>query len=367
MRSLRWSILATAVLVCGCRASPAKLTVWRNSVGPKDTPVIKDLGKRIKIRFEAESWEELVRKVRPDLAWNCRDMLWLGRDERGWPQFETARAYRYQPAGGPERWVLVELREGLYSREQEVFAGDCLRGVAKLREKVPVSDHGPGCYAVMILGRNSSCKVYEIGWPAESAGMGHWEIQRTLYILYDRDMRDHLGGTWRLVGEGPECSQGRTGIECHNSRIVSTSAEWTGRRSVRARIQLTTRSESIDGCVETGPDDARVFKQPKVVYRDFVLEGPSRAHSRLLGGHEYVIAGKGDTREKIVRHLASWTVGWAADRPGERDLILAAWRRALIRLNPRLPADPLPEGTKVYIVNSIHGDVEVLRRTRKSR
>jgi hypothetical protein len=124
---------------------------------------------------------------------------------------------------------------------------------------------------------------------------------------------------------------------------------------------------SLDGCVEPDPDNPTVFNEPKVIYRDFVLEGPTSAPPRLRCGHGYLVAEEDDTCESLARHLACWTVGWKRNRPGDRELILAAWRRALVRLNSRLPEGILPEGTRVYVVNSIRDDAAALRRARKSR
>lgn len=351
-------LAAAAALLApvGCAPREGGGRTGRYARAPRPA-VLRGLGGRFAVRAEAGSWEALVEKVKPTFIWNDLDMMWIAGGEAGQPVFTMDRAHVLQPEGGPERWALLSVRRGgTHDPRDSAWAqvcGNWLRGTAKLHEEVPVSDHGSGDYAVVKAKQPEFGTVYEVGWQAlTSLGTGHYETERRLYVLRD------AAGAWRFIGEGPEISSGKQGYCRMYTGSVQSRVEWTGRRIAPVRVRFTVEDVdhewlSSDDLADEEPD--RPPRAARIEYRDAVLAGRLPARLRWTTDRPYMLAKEGDSFESVAGHLARWTGGWELNRGEDRRYILAMWRNALARLNPRLPKGEVPAGTRIRLLT--YGEV----------
>ena len=324
-------------------------------------PVLENLGKQLAIRVEAGSWNALVKKVKPTFSWSGRDMMWIGRDEKGNPQFTLDRAYIYKPKGKPARWVLLKFQDThvAYDKAWIRFSGNYLSGIAKLHKKVPTTDHGSGEYAVAKSTDPKSSTVYEIGWQSTMYdGTGRIVTQRRLFVLRDGK------GKWRFVGEGPVCRSGKMGAAYCYWYALRSKVAWTGKPNAPVRIELVQKRIRTQ---LTGSDsDPIVPKRDMITYRDATIEGKVPTKPHWASERTYMLAKKGDTFEKIVHHLATWTLGWDTNRGNDRQIILAMWKEELARLNPQLPQGKIPEGTRIRLLTYYAETIKLLDKYRKA-
>jgi len=308
-------------------------------------PMLEELGEFFTIRAQAGSWDALVKKVKPTFTWGGCDMMWVGRDKKGSPQFTLDRAYIYKPKGKPARWVLLKYQDSYvaYDKVWSEFGSNYLRGVAKLHEKVPETDHGSGQYAVVLSIGSKGGTVYEIGWQAaKCSGSGQVIAQRRLFVLRDSK------GKWHFVGEGPICTSGKMGAAYCYWNTLQSRITWTGKSDAPVRIELTWKH--VRSQLTPSDDDPIVPKRDMITYRNAAVAGALAAKSRRLLKRPYMLAKKGDTFEKIAHHLSTWTFGWDTNRGDDRRFIQAMWRKGLARLNPKLPREKIPAGTRIRLL-----------------
>ncbi|MCY2932284.1 MAG: hypothetical protein NTV86_22885, partial [Planctomycetota bacterium] len=185
------------------------------------------LCKSLKVREEAESWAQLVAKVKPTFtwtaideivpaqdrpAWGGRDMLWVETGADGQPVFRAERAFTWKPAGQMPRWVLLDYHD---ERPDPGYEEQTMGKPWALQKSVMKARPGGDTASsyVILKGRHDrGGAVYEICWVQMTyAGMGHVTDSRILFVWRD------LGGQWRFLGEGPvsiEEKGGGTSVEC---------------------------------------------------------------------------------------------------------------------------------------------------------
>jgi len=310
-------------------------------------PVLKALGKRLTIRVGADSWEALIEKVNPTFTWGGRDMLWVGKDEEENPEFTLDRAYVHQPSGEPAKWVLLGFRDGPSDRWSRKLSCNYIRRTARLYDEVPRgNDSGRGEYAIIRSTNAEAGTVYEIGWQSlRSCGSSGATYERRLYVLRD------VKGQWHFIGEGPTESHGLRGYaKAYSYYYVRQSCViWTGAPDAPLRIEFTVAHKKWEWAGDGAPEDF-VPQPERVEYTETVLVGRLPARLRWTTQRPYMLARKGDTFEKVVKHLATWTLGWDTNRGDDRKIILRMWRRGLVGLNPELPREKIPEGTRIRLV-----------------
>ncbi|MCK4625862.1 MAG: outer membrane lipoprotein carrier protein LolA, partial [Phycisphaerae bacterium] len=303
-------------------------------------PVLYGLGKRLGIRVEADSWDALVKKVKPTFTWSGRDMMWADKDEKGNPQFTLDRAHVYKPKGKPAKWVLLTFQNAPFA----VFGwNDYLPGIAKLHKKVPI-DRRSVKYALVKSTNPKGGTVYEIVWQsAMSLGIGSVAEQRHLFVL------QNAKGKWRFLGEGPVCSGNKMrGLRAARYTLQS-KVVWTGKPNASVRIELVQKGTQTEW-PSSDDDPTVVLKRDRIEYRDAVIDGKVPAILRQTTKRPYMLAQKGDTFEKIVHHLATWSSGWDANKGNDRQIILKIWRKELTKLNPQLPKGKIPEGARIRLL-----------------
>jgi len=343
-----WTGFIVAGLLAGCIAAPTGGTgreSGRAAAPALPEPVLTALGGRLTVRVAAESWPQLLDTVKPTFAWNGRDLMWIGCDGDGQPQFTLDRAFVLQPPGARARWVLLGCRDAPFDESYGAVMGENLRGVARVCAAVPVSDHGAGDYAVVKGEHPRFGTVYEIGWERLMAnGTSLAAFGRRLYLL-----RDHAG-RWRFLGEGPEEGHGKCGgfvgySTCNEARVV-----WTNAPGSKMPVEIRFVQEQRDSEWRRDDDAAVPLRRDQVVYAEAVLGGKFPAPLRWTTQRPYLLSGEGDSFEGLVEHLASWTLGWNSERKETRRNIVRMWRRGLARLNPGLLRGSLMTGTRVNVL-----------------
>jgi hypothetical protein len=190
-------------------------------------------------------------------------------------------------------------------------------------ERKPESDRGSGNYVLALSRGPGGAVLVEVGFQRWS-NLCHDD--RRLYFIEDRE------GAWTFLGEGLDESGG------HGSwSKVEREVEWTGRAEAPVRIRFTRESFESES-----QEDWQWIGE--TVHRDAVLDGPPPASLAALG-REYVLAREGDGLDAVAVRLF---------RPG--DPILLPWRLGLLQVNPDLPEDGIPAGTRVPLPTASERD-----------
>lgn len=294
-------------------------------------PILRDASDRSRIRAEAETFEALVQKTKPDAVWNGRDMLWVEADPGAGTRFVCDRAYVFHPPGAYRTWVLME---------PGFRAGEDARRVMPLLASKRSSDSGPGDYAIAAAARPGGGTVYELGWQDGPMGSGNWFRRSRLFVLRD------ASGRWRVIGPGVDEPSGHgAGNNSSYGTTVERSVEWTGDAEAPVRIRFARRVWLTEvGEEPVGLPDIEILSE-------LVLEGPLPAVLKPAG-RDYVVVGENDTLDAVVRRLSVWESGWDArreDRDRRRAAISDAWKEALLQANPGLPSGAIPKGTRVSL------------------
>lgn len=284
------------------------------------------------MRDQAGSWEDLVRALRPTLTWNGRDMLWVMVDASGKPSvFVMDRAY-----GGHQGWATLD-DDGTLTGFRSLN-GEYTKVRAPVRPVLERDDPVPESQGV-ILSRNAKFgTLYRVYWQ-ERPCMGTGNILQGRWILVLREPR----GSWRFIGELPGESSGKIGGFHHVTTDIEMRARWTGDPDAPVRIDFTA------GKYDWEVGEHPVGLPPLATLRDGVLEGKPPAKP-VWGASQYVVAEPKDTLASVVHRLSVWSLGWSSDRPGERLGIEAIHRKALKELNPGIPEDSIPPGTRIKVL-----------------
>jgi hypothetical protein len=349
MRSVKLQLLVTlAALVA---TSCADLRIEQNL--PR--PVLTELGENLAIHAEAGSLPELVERTGPTFTFGDRDMMWVTQDDQGRPHFTVDRAYIYRPSGQPARWVLLTLLKGVRTTVPTIRMPSSrlkyLRCDASVGESTAaeLDDRMPGASA-LVKGRGpQGAVVYEVIWQSQmGTGSGHPVEQRRIYVLQDSS------GHWRLVGEGPTSGSSAMGWRRGHVTSVGTKVDWTQDVNAPVRIRFTVKDRNHEWFspeeLATEDPPRTVKRRDRDVYTEAVLEGKLPATLRWATERPYLVAEEGDTFDGLVRHLATWTIGWQTNRGSTRQVILRMWRDSLLRLNPQLAQGAIPAGTHVRLL-----------------
>ena len=155
---------------------------WPDLEGP--------LSAGLKVRAEADTWDELVAKVKPTLTWgrfqgkpmpDCGfpDMMWVEVGPDGKPVFRLEQALTWKPAGQKARWVLLESADIQMSWNGKEGAAVRPEKVAVVNKR-PLGYH-PVSYAIVKGRQPRNGVVYEVGWAMGMCpGNGLWE---SLHLL----------------------------------------------------------------------------------------------------------------------------------------------------------------------------------------
>jgi len=265
-------VLSSGLFGCSTNPPATKTKVIDYSIGDSpvtDGVVVTGLGKSFSIQASADSWHALVKKVKPTFAWNGCDMIWIGNDTNGQPQFVLDEAYIYQPTNQPRQWVLVKderTKENYEARQNEdwwrQFSMCNLRAVASLQDSKPSPNDGGyyGNYAVVKAVNQRYGVVYEIGWQEEmSTGNAHSEYSRRIYVFKDTTNR------WHFLGEGPGEGAERGGWDIVKSQVV-----WDDSKANELPLQIKFHRETT----ATGYEADDTNRQLDVVTtNNFVLAG----------------------------------------------------------------------------------------------
>jgi hypothetical protein len=342
--ALAWSSVLTG---CSTTSPIAGTKVIGNSaqaLSLVEENALTALGARLSVRVGADSWISLIKKVKPTFAWNGRDMMWIEKDTNGQPKFVMDEAYLYRPANQPHRWVLLDAHDAPFDQCYTKVMGYTLHGVATLRtgKPVPEGDAGViGDYAVAKSTHPRFGVVYEIGWQRLMAnGTGLARCNRQIYVFEDR--KSH----WHFLGEGPEEGSEHGGGSTVESRVIWAKS---GTMEPPLRIQFDCRNVESEA-----RDDPDFVPRPEfVTYHEAVLTGTFPARLHQISSRSYLLAGNGDTLDKIVAHCASWRPIYMYRIDGEgiessTEKTLEKWLAELVRLNPQLPKTrDIKEGTRI--------------------
>jgi|GEM_PF-2623491 len=237
-------------------------------------PIIRELGQRLKIRAQADSWQELVTQVSPDFAWGRRDMMWVGEDGKGMPVFTMDRAFVYQPEGSPPKWVLLERQLSPFDKWYRRLSSQYMHTVARVYKQPPSQDVGWSSYAVVRSTGPKDARVYEVCWPhIGSFGSSNEQGATLLYVLEDSE------GKWRFIGKGPELKSGKLGYASSYDRTASSNVTWTGQNDAPVRIDFTVMSTTRQWPTS---DEPHIPAREEARYRRAVLAGEPPATLRWI-------------------------------------------------------------------------------------
>ena len=307
---------------------------------------LKELGKFLTIREQGATLAELVARAKPDFTFGegGRDFMWVTKDDPKDPSFRLERAYTYQPAGQPMRFVLLKssFQGGPRDEPSGFLEGTGPSVVAPLSSEKPMHDGGSGDYAFVKWRGPDGAVLYEIGWQTEFGS--NWAKGRRLYVL-------HAGGRWQFVGEGSEEGYDKLGWGQAAEKTADARVEWTGKADTPVRIRFAAKEimhewASSDD-LQADPHAGDNLRDDLEESFDFVLEGKLPATIRKVSDRPFMLAREGETLDKLVRHLSAWTTAWRENHPGDRARTEATWRRELLRLNPKLPAGDIPKDTRI--------------------
>lgn len=303
-------------------------------------PSFSTLPSGVAIRTEADSWEELIGKVKPTITWNGRDMLWvrgIGQNI----QFTIDRAYGHDLSNGREKWALLNPGDvtgngelgGMYVRETI--------GLGKNRHT------DAGTWAIVVSTSSQHGTLYEIGWEtAIPEGSSHWVEGRRIFILHDRP------GIWSFAGEGPGDAHGRGSASGFFVTTQDYHVHWNRSEAEPVTIRVTTKvTERTDRTDDREPDLCK--------YRDGVLAGPLPMRIKWSEG-EYTFAA-GDTLVDVARRVTIYQDD-DSSKQATRDAHVANMTTALRKLNAASPSRPLAEGARIELPSA----EEFLRIVRRS-
>jgi len=388
---------ATAVVAAPTARSPAqeKQRIEYEQAALENPEWTGPLSSRLNVRTEADSWDELVAKVKPTFTWGKRtfrmdedepedmpddtgfpDMMWIDQGSDGEPVFSLARAFAWAPTYGEKaRWVLLDVpaytpKDDGDADEDEYGPGALRRQIAgrempirvRVTSEIPGKPDGGGyaAYAISLGTDPRGGTVYEIGWPQEM-NEGSWQFVecRRLYVWRDQ------AGTWRRLGKGPSDSYARIGYGACGSSKSQSSVQW---RDTRPVVTVVLRSEQHQHGGEDGGIDTTVkpihVTCSVATLNATVDELPAKLEWSKT---EYLMTAEGDTLATIVHRLAVWdeyhdelTPHWweaREENPSpelltQRAETLKAVVAHLRRLNPNLPAnenEKLPADTRIVI------------------
>ncbi|MCY2927852.1 MAG: hypothetical protein NT031_20925, partial [Planctomycetota bacterium] len=316
------------------------------------------LCRSLKVRKEADSWAQLVAKVKPTFTWTAideivptqgrpawvgRDMLWIeiGADKQ--PVFRVERAFTWKPAGLKPRWVLLDYHDERPDPgfEEQVMGKPWALQKA-LMKAMPRGDTASD-YVILKGRHDRGGAVYEICWVKMTyAGMGH--VTEVRFLLVWQDTR----GVWRFIGEGPMATE-----EKHGAVWVKFDLRWQGDPSVPVVTYTVTWAEWA--LLDNGEEAV-----DGTTYRDGIIDPPVGGVTqpfRWLNDLVYMLAEKDETIEKMTYRRAFWQPGWGGGKTTSgpellriRETMLREWRAKILQLNPELVkvgAGPIPEGTRV--------------------
>lgn len=322
------------------------------------------LSARLKVRLEAETWDALVAKVKPNFIiktqtpWrdenpDGRDFMWIEEGSDGRLAFRLEEAYTWRPTDQKSRWVLVDpvmQPEGkawdvLWDQAWSNFSGNML----PMKVVVGAEPRWPG-YAKVNSTDPRGGTVYEIGWVSSVCdGSGCCQTRRNLFIWRD------AAGRWYFLGEGPDGSSSKNGYANWSEVEVRSTVHWSvAERPAPWRIdfvEATTRSEGFADGAEGLPEVTLCRDAVMNVRPDALPASWSWTSTR---DYEYLVAASGDTLDQAAARLAAWTGDWKipADetlRAKGRNLVWGACRYQLWRLNPELMERRLAAGTRIQL------------------
>ena len=335
------------------------------------------LSKRLRVRVQAETWDALVAKVKPDVTWSGTDrdgqdgvsrwngpnMLWIEKDAKGRTVFHLEQAFAWRPRGQKTQWILIEDvsdQEGANddgnNMEDSPVGDEPYEAMLTNQSLAARIAHGKpkdesfdgagnaGEYAQDISRDPRGGVVCEVGWTPSPNRDGCEQWERTLYFW-----RKPIG-PWRFIGEAPlTYQQSRNHGE---SASMEAKVCWLGAppapviQFALSMSQGTVHGNSGETC------------------QDYILKPNANgtpAESKPTDDHDYILAEDKDTLDSVVL----WHCPWA-DNPqdprtstpppkeaAERKYCTQVWREAMIRLNPGLArnAGPLGKGTHVRLPN----------------
>ncbi len=347
-RPLLFFALALA-LCCELPAQPAAPVATEATVVPSEPAVeISGLGGRLAVTAEAESWAALVEKLQPTLTVDNHDLIWIGKDDHGQPQFTLDEAFILHPPGQPRRWVLLkEIPGAPFDGFYGEVMGNNLHGVASLMGKVPAPVGDAEIYGDFAVGKSSHPAhgtVYEIGWQKLMAnGTSLQEGNRRLYLLQDP------AGQWHFLGEGPVDQHGKSGYNQGERNDVESAVVWTNLPPPALPVEIHFVVKNTHR--EWSSDDNPVAARPDLsTYEDYVLSAPFPGQLQRATARPYTISEKGDTFDELARRNTAWESD--AIKTSAKLFYQHLWLDGLARLNPALPpAAILPVGTKVQLLN----------------
>lgn len=289
---------------------------WADGADPA-VPRDNVIDPRLTVRQKAETFDALVKKVRPRFVWNDCDMLWIEHDGAGKPTFAMNRAYRLR-VGGHEAYYLFEATRDFISKDNIDYTRR-----ADATPKIIARDPRRGV-------------VYRAVWISPTYdGTGHVQMSRQLFLFCDGQHR------WHYIGEGPEEGDGRNSPSEYWSKRVESSVRWTDDPAAPVEV-TTTQIRTSELLVGDGVNPA---SGPLDVRRDAVLGGSMPASLRWSESEYVVVGDKGEMRDALVHRVAYWSTG---DDPRRKRLGELLVSEQLREWNPTLP-DAIPAGTVVWL------------------
>lgn len=305
--------------------------------------IFQELGSQLMIRAEADSFEALRSKVRPDFSWkNC--LFWI-RDAKGAPVFEMDEAFGHEIPSQPLKWALIEILPNRPFDEKSgwVIMGNYVHETVQIISSPKAREEGllAGSWATLVGSNSVRGAVYEVGWASqESGGTGHYVNARHVYFLRDVQ-RD-----WHFIGAAELASQGKAGNRSGCSSITA-EVQWIDSAPLGVQVQLV--QETGEYIMDEGSEPLPKGVKPGFIqYFDYVLRkdeaGPKRTKTR-----PYLISEKGDSYATLFLHVGFWTEeeAWTPE-------LKAKWKKyvqaELTRINSVKGQDEIPPGTRVYLL-----------------
>jgi hypothetical protein len=288
----------------------------------------------VQVRDRAGSMEELAKKTGAAATWGGRNLLWVKEDGDGKVKaFAVDQAYELKD-GTKSQWVTLKVegnvgpsvgwQEILYSRRR-----------VEMDKKVGK----PGeVFARRLLSDERKGEVYEVIWRSlVEDGQGCFECER--YVVVMRE----AGKGWRVLGEltegGPWCCGGRT----NNYEQLKLKARWGADGALKLELEKRVMTWEVRGMED---EDRSV---------ETVEHGTADGEGLMVKweGKKYLVSSKGDTVQKVARHLAYWSSGGFRDADEREKRVRAAmekrWVEAILRANPGLEEGKIGKGVKVVV------------------
>jgi hypothetical protein len=295
------------------------------------------------ILYRSDTLAGLVAVAKPLACWDhfyATSLLWVTTDSAGVPSFTLGTAGWFRNGKGPPFWAVVKIPPA--AANDFLYDGDLRQLDAHnlpLVEQPSTNDQGSGDYArVLAVDGGGGATLFELGTEFDAEGSGHSVEQRRIFVLRKADR------SWQFVGEGPEESSGKSGVEDESSSATYTAVFTHDPAEPVAISVATTDSHAVCSdapFVPGAPDD----DPDLTTQRDGLLDGPLPSGFHWVSP-TYVVVEKADTVDLIARRIARWAVkGNQMGSPAALQFV----RDSVVKANPGIDVHAVVAGSKLVV------------------